>query len=665
MTVVLEVAGLAATRGERKILDGVNLCLSAGEVIGVVGSNGSGKTTLLDAIGGLVPAQGEVRLAGTNTFRVPARRRIELGVHRTFQGSPMFPSLTAAEVRKVLRAGANGGNVPSQARVDELSTGMRRMLELSIAAQGEASVILLDEPTAGLSGAERARVAQLIIQWRARGKGIVVVEHDRAFLESVCDTIYVLESGKLAPYKGETAVADKDLRRGESLQPNQVTTMLDEAERLAIPMQPPTIPLRRLLRIGLREFAAGMLSVLVLGVLNRIMKVELGIELWLTAAVLATFNLTAPLAIYVGRLSDRRPVFGKHRTPYILGGTLATAAATVLTPFAALYMASAGGVRAGIAATAVLCLMGAGMYASGAAYFALLADLTDAKERGRTTSVVYSMLMLGILAGVAMSIGFLSEYTASRLKLLFAAGAGVLLVLTYVAVSGVERRGVQPKSPDRSIESLLKPLASKQARIFFAFMVLAISFAFLQQAVLEPFGGEVFSLSVRQTTMFNSIQIAGVLAGMAVGGRASRTKSKKTVAGYGLVISSVAFLLLALSGPLLNQPLLRGSILLMGIGLGILTVGALSLMMDMSTPGAVGMFMGFWTLARAVAEGLATAGGGAIHGLVLGVTSSSVWAYSGVFLIEAVGLAFTMLLLRKVDVSTFRSEIAEQTATPA
>ncbi len=416
----------------------------------------------------------------------------------------------------------------------------------------------------------------------------------------------------------------------------------------------------RLIRLGLRQFAAGMLSVLGVGILNRVMKVELGLALGLVSAVISAHYFAAPLAIPFGRRSDRRSSAGLRRTPYILGGTALTVAATAASPFAALYLAgrpeSPLAILLGVATFLVL---GVGMYTAGAAYLALLADQTSEAERGKAVSVVWSMMMLGILTGVFLGVGILNDYSRERLITLFGLTAAAVGALTVVAIWGQEtagqpRSGAQPVAPGSAWRLLM---GARQTRRFFAFLFAAILFLFLQQVVLEPFGGDVFGLSVRQTTLFNAVQMTGVLIGMGVaGGWLSRVWGSQRTAALGLVTACLSFALLGAAATLGRLAWVNPAIALMGLGMGFFNVGGLALMMGMSTTGQTGLFMGAWTLAQALANGLASVGGGLLHDFVLRVSGLEAHAYAAVFLVEAVGLAATARILRGVDVREFQSQ---------
>lgn len=422
--------------------------------------------------------------------------------------------------------------------------------------------------------------------------------------------------------------------------------------------------LPRILRLGLRQFAAGMLSVLALGILNRVMKVEMGLDLGPVALVIGAHYFAAPLAIPLGHRSDRKPLFGLHRTPYIVAGAALTAGATASAPFAALHVHSqAGAPGAWLAALIVFLLLGVGMYTAGTAYLSLIADVTPGKDRPKAVSIVWSMMMLGILAGVWLGVGILETYSPDRLVRLFLTVAAAVFGLTLIAVWGQERRAevapVPGAVPLRQAIGVM--ISNRQSRLFFAFLLSGILFLFLQQVALEPFGGDVFGMDVRQTTMFNAYQMVGVLAGMAIGGAwLGRRLGDKPTAALGLVLAVPSFAMLAASALVLQPWLLRPAILLMGLGMGLFSVGGLALMMGMSVKGATGLYMGAWTLAQAIANGLASVGGGALYDAAYVWLGAEAAAYAVVFGVEAIGLCGTLWLLGLVSPSEFR-----QRAQPA
>ncbi len=420
--------------------------------------------------------------------------------------------------------------------------------------------------------------------------------------------------------------------------------------------------LLRILRLGLRQFAAGMLSVLTLGILNRVMKIELGLNLTLVSLVIGAHYFAAIIAIPFGHRSDKHSWRGYHRTPYIALGTALTALATALAPFVAFFLAGQdGSLPAAAIGVGLFLLMGTGMYVAGTAYLSLITDLTVEEERSKVIAITWAMMMAGILAGVFLGVWVMRHYSSERLVTLFLMMAGLVVGLTALAVWGQEPpRAIRPSVKALTLKQALWLLTtSQQTLFFFAFLFGGIFFLFVQQMALEPFGGDVFGLNVKETTFFNAYQMVGVLLGMGMtGGWLARRLGKKAATGLGAVVSAIAFALLAAASIGSYLPLVKPGIFFMGLGMGIFTVGGLALMMDLTVKEQVGLFMGAWTLAQALANGLASVGGGILHDVGFGLWGSEAEAYALVFLVEAGGLLGIIALLLPVDVTRFRAEVA-------
>ena len=657
---VAALRGATVDLGDTKVLDAVDLEVFGGEVTAVVGPNGAGKTTLLDVLTGDVPASGDVS--------VPRH------IARMFQGSPLPETLTVAELFDLVTGDATAtADVAStfglvdhlDTRIAHLSTGMRRIADLAVTSYGDHDLLLLDEPASGLAEAEIEHLVALIdAHRRRRGVAVLIVEHNAYLVEQLADRVVSLERGRVMA-SAETALPPTQAA-AVSARPS-LRPLLTRIVEAGVATPPPTrheISTWTKLRLGLREFAAGMSSVLILGVLNRVMKVELGISLLVVATVLASYNLAAPAALAIGHRSDQRPIFGRHRAPYIVGGSIITASVLLAAPHLADLLARGVNVISVVVTVAAFVLMGVGMYGSGTVYFALIADITPREERGHAASVVYLMLMAGIVSGAALSASILDDAANGRHSL-FAIVAVLIVALNVAAVWGLDPRQVdEDELPERtSTWSAVREVAAiGAARRFFVFTLVATVFLFLQQAVLEPFGGDVLGLSVRATTGFNAVQTIGVLVGMLVTGRgiADRAGHRRT-AVVGLIGSSVAFASLAaaaLSGSVEASWL---GVLSVGLTTGLFNVAVLALMMAMSVPERIALFMGAWTVSHALADGIATAGGGLLHDLALRVASTEV-AYASVFAVEAIGMALCIPLLRRINVDTFSKDVAAESA---
>lgn len=216
----LSVAGLTVRFGAVAALNQVDLDIAAGERRAVIGPNGAGKTTLLDVIAGeRHPTEGSVHLGGRDATPLPPWRRARLGLGRTFQRSTLFDQLTVAEnvtlaVRARLSAGwrfwpareravktevegrleAGGIAHLARRRAASLGHGERRILEIEVALAAGPAALLIDEPMAGLSGAERRQTLERL-QALPEEVTVVIVEHDLDAVFALAERISVLDHG--------------------------------------------------------------------------------------------------------------------------------------------------------------------------------------------------------------------------------------------------------------------------------------------------------------------------------------------------------------------------------------------------------------------------------------------------------------------------------------
>jgi urea transport system permease protein/urea transport system ATP-binding protein len=208
--------------GALRVLRGVDLELRAGEILCIVGPNGAGKSTLINIITDTREASGgKIVLRGSERSRSHPAKIVRLGVGRTFQGSNLMETYTVADSLFIAH---RRGAVPSiwrrttripassavlaldeatgltdvlDARVADLSHGKRQALELSMALSLEPELLLLDEPTAGLTHEERVVVGGVLKDLAGRGLGIVLIEHDLDFVRTITDRVAVLHQGKV------------------------------------------------------------------------------------------------------------------------------------------------------------------------------------------------------------------------------------------------------------------------------------------------------------------------------------------------------------------------------------------------------------------------------------------------------------------------------------
>jgi branched-chain amino acid transport system ATP-binding protein len=235
---VIEVRELARSFGGVRALDGVTLTVEQGERRAVIGPNGAGKTTLFNVLSGeLAPTAGTVNLEGEDVTRLRPWQRARRGVARMYQRNELFAPLSARENVALAIAARQGpyrplGSPPRSEReaadavldrvglagrervpARALSHGERRQLELAVALAQWPRVLLLDEPTAGMSPGETGRITELI-GGLARTLTILIVEHDMDVVFRLADRVSVLHEGRVIA-DGTAADVRGDVRVNE------------------------------------------------------------------------------------------------------------------------------------------------------------------------------------------------------------------------------------------------------------------------------------------------------------------------------------------------------------------------------------------------------------------------------------------------------------------
>jgi BCD family chlorophyll transporter-like MFS transporter len=202
-------------------------------------------------------------------------------------------------------------------------------------------------------------------------------------------------------------------------------------------------------------------------------------------------------------------------------------------------------------------------------------------------------------------------------------------------------------------------LENRQATLFFLYLVILLAALLGQDILLEPFGGEAFGMSVRATTRITSIWGAFSLLSLLVAGVLERRYSKRKVAAWGGWGALSGFALIAASGLLHNLGIFYTGVVLLGLGTGLSTVSNLSLMLDMTAPGKVGLFIGAWGMANAISRLTGSIVGGALRDVLTRILANPVFAYVIVFIFMAALLFASLILLYRIDVSAFRKQTEE------
>ena len=445
-------------------------------------------------------------------------------------------------------------------------------------------------------------------------------------------------------------------------------------------------PLRLALQLGLFQLSLGILGVLILGLLNRLLIQDIQLPAVLAALAIGAQQLMGFTRAWFGHRSDRISASRLRRTPFIVISSLAIAllfgvACQLVLQLASSMEASGGQLNALLIGLLILVFVAVGtaIAAGGTAFSALIADRTTEVERPRVLSVVWGMRLLGVLLGsvlVNQVFGNACAADASRTAVL----AGLerlswvtpllLLGLGVTSVVGVERRttglmlpmGAESSDvPQRlALPQLLLQLRSiPQAGRFFGVLCLFTFSMFLNDAVLEPYGAAVFGMSVCATTSLNVLIALGFFGGLGLSGfwLIERVGNIQT-ARIGALLAALALMLMVWAGAEQTILLLRASVGLFGLSLGVCMNACLTLMFSFVQPGRTGFLLGVWGAGYAYSCGLATISGGGLLTLFQAWNGGDLFAaYSGVFGLQMVCFLGAALMTRRLDVVGFRNTV--------
>ena len=237
MTPLLSINGLSKSFGGIQVIDDVSFAVPEGARMALIGPNGAGKTTIFNLISGAyTPDAGNIAFNGEEITGLPSRKRIGLGLARSFQNIRLMPHLSVVEnIMLGQQSHANGLGAmlspltvrsrwyrEAEALLEEMGLhsypgevvatlpyGIRKKIEVVRALAARPKLLILDEPAAGLNPTETAMLRDFLMQISARGTTILIVEHDMGLVRSLCDHAVVLNFGRKI-YDGPTATVQDD-----------------------------------------------------------------------------------------------------------------------------------------------------------------------------------------------------------------------------------------------------------------------------------------------------------------------------------------------------------------------------------------------------------------------------------------------------------------------
>lgn len=417
-----------------------------------------------------------------------------------------------------------------------------------------------------------------------------------------------------------------------------------------------------IVRLGLVQSAIGAIVMLSTSLLNRVMVVEYGLLAALPAGLVAWHYAVQLSRPAWGHGSDK----GRRRTPWILLGMaiLALGAMLAVNSVGLLADRAPSGYALAILAYAMI---GAGVGAAGTSLLALLAAQVAPERRAAAASITWIMMVAGIVVAAGIVGQLIDPYSLPRLAMVAGGVALVALLVSIVAIWGIEgRRPAAPTDvPSADFKTELRTmLADPEARRFTLFVFLSMLAYSMQDLILEPFAGLLFGFTPGQSTSLSGTQHAGVLVGMilvgvganAFGARASGRGSPAGLRRWivsGCIGSALALVGLAIAARVGAAWPLGANVALLGFANGVFAVAAIGSMMALAGaggPGREGIRMGVWGAAQAIAFGL----GGLIGAVGVdagrALTGSTPDTFTIVFAVEAaLFLAAATLALRKPE----------------
>ena len=416
-------------------------------------------------------------------------------------------------------------------------------------------------------------------------------------------------------------------------------------------------------QLGLIHVAVAMTLVPINSTLNRVMIKELSISATLVAILASLPYLFAPIQVAIGSFSDRHPIFGFRRSPYILVGLILCVIGLAVSPQVAFLMnQNMGlGILMGILAFGA---WGMGYNLSAVSYLSLASELSGEKGRGKTIATMWFMMIVAIIATAIGLSRMVDPYTPAALIRAFDYVAAFALILGLLGLIRLEPRSsnstLNPASENYSVREMTSAItANPVARIFFIYLFLLLAAILGQDVLLEPFGAQAFGMTVTQTTRITSIWGTFVLVAILIAGALEGRIAKKSVAQAGNLSALLGFVVIVISGFLASKDIFYTGVTILGIGTGLSTVANLSLMFDLTVPGMVGLYIGAWGFSNALSRLAGSLLAGILRDVVNQITGAALSGYLVVFSVEALMLLIAAIMLTRIDVEKFKQSVEE------
>lgn len=425
------------------------------------------------------------------------------------------------------------------------------------------------------------------------------------------------------------------------------------------------------LQLALIHTAVAMTLVPINSTLNRVMIFDLNVSKTLFTLLAIFPYLLSPIQVAIGSFSDRHPIFGYRRSPYILAGLILCVIGVAVAPQVAILISEnfTLGIITGILAFGA---WGMGYNLSAVCYLSLASELSGEKGRGITIAVMFIAMVIGLaLTGIGLSI-MVPTYDPVILERAFLIVAASALTLGLVGLFKLEPHASLSNSPAKADTHTVKQMKSAitenpVARVFFVYLLLLLAAILGQDVLLEPFGAQAFGMTLAETSRIISISsvftlIAFIVAALLEWLLEGRVK-KKYIAQSGNLGALFGFITIIISGLTASQTTFYIGIILLGFGTGISTISNLSLMFDLTVPEKVGLYIGAWGFSNGLSRLVGLLMAGIVADVATKVTGDALHGYLVVFGIEASMMFIAAVMLYRIDVGAFQKKAHEPAFT--
>ncbi|MDX2129949.1 MAG: MFS transporter [Chloroherpetonaceae bacterium] len=446
----------------------------------------------------------------------------------------------------------------------------------------------------------------------------------------------------------------------------------------------------------LPKFAIALMFAQVTVNFNRVAIVEYQLPALLIALMIGLYPFFGPFQPFFGKMTDRFPIFGYRRSPYLLIGLMTGSFSLLPLPFM-LEFQKGGNLFAIPLMFLLFFIFGLSIALMANTYLDLIAECTTAETRSKVFAAAWTGQTLILVVWASLFGLWMPEFSESRLQSLYLISPLIVFILGFLGIFGLERRltkdelreltvGNQVSLPAGQLsreqnpfkDSLSMLLKNATAKRFFLFISLSFFGIFTQDLLQEVMGAEIFHLSVSDSSIFQQLFNTGVTLGMgmtaALGAKLLGKKEsvallemrdKKSIATFGGMLAALSFGLIAFSILYLNLTLAIISFGINGFCVGIFTMAAVTMMSDMTVKGQTGKYLGIWSMAQAFGLGGCFILCGLIYEVIIGssIFSSAPIGYAAFFLAEGFFMILCVISLRPASIASLERDAIKNEVT--